>query len=135
MGQTGDWKTCIEFGKQTDSGDLAALVEPWYLAYVLLGASAAGLVPMLLPLAVYRSRGAALTARLSQGREGEGMGLFNATTGLAGITGAALGGWVTERWGYHIALGLPVVGIALGSLLALTVRPVRRSHLDLCPGE
>jgi len=36
--------------------------------------------------------GTALTARLSQGEEGEGMGLFNATTALAGVTGAALGG-------------------------------------------
>jgi MFS transporter, DHA1 family, tetracycline resistance protein len=79
--------------------------------------------------------GTALTARLSQGAEGEGMGLFNAATALAGVTGAALGGWVAERWGYHIALGLPVVGIALGLLLTLTVRPVRRSHFDLCSGE
>ena len=63
------------------------------------------------------------------------MGLFNATSALAGVTGAALGGWVAERWGYHIALGLPVVSSALGLLLALTVRPVRRSHLNLCPGE
>jgi MFS family permease len=68
--------------------------------------------------------GTALTARLSQGAEGEGMGLFNAATALAGVTGAALGGWVAEHWGYHIALGLPVVGIALGLLLTLTVRPV-----------
>jgi MFS transporter, DHA1 family, tetracycline resistance protein len=55
--------------------------------------------------------GTALTARLSQGGEGEGMGLFNATTALAGVTGAALGGWGAEYWGYHMALGLPVVGI------------------------
>jgi DHA1 family tetracycline resistance protein-like MFS transporter len=79
--------------------------------------------------------GTALTARLSRGGEGEGMGLFNASSALAGVTGAALGGWVAERWGYHIALGLPVVGIALGLLLTLTVRPVRRCHPDLCPGE
>jgi predicted MFS family arabinose efflux permease len=79
--------------------------------------------------------GTALTARLSQGVEGEGMGLFNAATALAGVTGAALGGWVAERWGYHIALGLPVVGIALGLLLMLTLRPVHRSHFDLCSGE
>jgi predicted MFS family arabinose efflux permease len=79
--------------------------------------------------------GTALTARLSQGGEGEGMGQFNAATALAGVTGAALGGWVAERWGSHIALGLPVVGIALGLLLTLMVRPVRRSHVDLCSGE
>ncbi|HEX9870907.1 MAG TPA: hypothetical protein VGC99_20400 [Candidatus Tectomicrobia bacterium] len=79
--------------------------------------------------------GTALTARLSHGGEGEGMGLFNATSAFASVTGAALGGWVAEYWGYHLALGLPVVGIALGLLLALTVRLVRRSHLDPCPGK
>jgi predicted MFS family arabinose efflux permease len=78
--------------------------------------------------------GTALTARLSHGGEGEGMGLFNAASALAGVTGAALGGWVAERWGAHLAVGLPVVGLALGLLLALTVRPVRRSPLDPCPG-
>ena len=34
-------------------------VEPWYMAYALLGASAEGVVPLLLPLAVYRSSGTA----------------------------------------------------------------------------
>jgi MFS family permease len=75
--------------------------------------------------------GTALIARLSREAEGEGMGLFNATTALAGVTGAALGGWVAEYWGYHIALGLPVVGIALGLLLVLMVGPARRSHLAI----
>jgi predicted MFS family arabinose efflux permease len=93
------------------------------------------LIVVILCWSLLSVSGTALTARLSQGGEGEGMGLFNATTALAGVTGAALGGWVAEYWGYHIALGLPLVGIALGLLLALTVRPVRRSHLDLCPGE
>jgi MFS transporter, DHA1 family, tetracycline resistance protein len=79
--------------------------------------------------------GTALTARLSRGSEGEAMGLFNATTARAGVTGAALGGWVAERWGYRMALGLPVVGVALSLFLALMVRPVHRSHLDPCPGE
>jgi predicted MFS family arabinose efflux permease len=73
--------------------------------------------------------GTALTAQLSQGREGEGMGLFNATTAFAGVTGAALGGWVAEYGGYHITVGLPVVCIVPGLLLALTVRPASQS----CP--
>jgi MFS family permease len=92
-------------------------------------------IVMILSWSLLSVSGTGLTARFSHGREGEGMGLFNATSALAGVTGAALGGWVAERWGYHIALGLPVVSIALGLLLALTVRPVRRSHLTPCPGE
>ena len=88
-GTDSDWKICIEFGSQRTAETWRRWVESWYLAYALLGASAAGLVPMLLPLAVHHSRGVAYV------------------------------GWV----------------IALGLLLALTVRPVRRSHLDPCPGK
>jgi MFS family permease len=75
--------------------------------------------------------GTASTAQLSRGGEGEGMGLFNATTALAGVTGAALGGWVAERWGYHMVLSLPVVGIALGLFLVLMVGSARRGHLAI----
>jgi MFS family permease len=78
--------------------------------------------------------GTALTARLSHGAEGEGMGLLNATTALAGVTGAALGGWVAEHWGYHVALALPLVGVSLGLLLALTFRQGHRLPLDPGPG-
>jgi hypothetical protein len=34
------------------------------------------------------------------------------------------------RWGYHITLGLPVVSIALGLFLALTVRHTPRTRLN-----
>lgn len=75
--------------------------------------------------------GTALVAHLSQMGEGEGMGLFNATTALAGITGSALGGWVAEQWGYQASLGLPVAGVAVGLLLT---RCIRRDHtLDRSP--
>jgi polyferredoxin len=30
-------------------------IEPWYLAYALLGATSAGLIPILLPVAVSRA--------------------------------------------------------------------------------
>jgi MFS family permease len=63
--------------------------------------------------------GTALMARLSHAGEGEGMGLLSATTALAGIAGAALGGWAAELWGYRLALALPVIGVGLGLLLAL----------------
>ena len=166
-------------------------VEPWYVAYALLGAAAAGLVPILLPLAVSRAGGAsdaglavaafslggltapvwsalgvrllaflgllglglihtgaaawlalpkggfallaflfvvlawsllsvggtALTARLSPVGEGEGIGIFNAVTALAGVVGAALGGWVAGQWGYNAVSGLAAGGVGLGLLL------------------
>jgi MFS family permease len=62
--------------------------------------------------------GTALTAQLSPANEGQAMGLFNATTAVAGVLGAALGGWGAGRWGYAAALGLAVLGVAGGLTLA-----------------
>ncbi|HSB80927.1 MAG TPA: hypothetical protein VLM91_19260 [Candidatus Methylomirabilis sp.] len=49
--------------------------------------------------------GTALTAELSPGGEGQAMGLFNATTAVAGVIGAALGGWVAGRGGTLLPWG------------------------------
>jgi MFS family permease len=68
--------------------------------------------------------GTALTARLAQKNEGEGIGLFHATSALAGVVGAALGGWVAAHAGYHAAVGLAVVGVALGLTLSSALCPV-----------
>jgi MFS transporter, DHA1 family, tetracycline resistance protein len=65
--------------------------------------------------------GTALTAQLSPVTEGEGMGIFNAATALAGVIGAALGGWIAGRWGYASVIGFAVVGVAGG--LPLTIAP------------
>ena len=63
-----------------------------------------------------------LTAHLSPDNEGEGMGLFNAITALAGVLGAALGGWLATQWGYHATSGLAVASLTIGLSLSLTVR-------------
>jgi MFS family permease len=62
--------------------------------------------------------GTALTAQLSPANEGQAMGLFNATTAVAGVLGAVLGGWCAGRWGYAAALGPAVLGVAGGLMLA-----------------
>jgi predicted MFS family arabinose efflux permease len=64
--------------------------------------------------------GTALTAQLSRSNEGEGMGVFNAVTALAGVIGAALGGWVAGRWGYNGATVVAIGGVATGLLLSIT---------------
>jgi len=64
-----------------------------------------------------------LTAHFAPDHEGAGMGLLHATTALAGVCGATLGGWLAARWGYHAALGLAVAGLTLGLCLSLTIRP------------
>jgi DHA1 family tetracycline resistance protein-like MFS transporter len=63
--------------------------------------------------------GTALTARLTIISEGEGMGLYNAITALAGVAGAALGGWSSGQWGYIAAPALAGGSVALGLLLVL----------------
>jgi MFS family permease len=74
--------------------------------------------------------GTALAAELSPLGEGEGMGLFNATSAVAGVIGSAAGGWIAGRWGYPPAVGLAVLGVGCGLTLALGIRagePVERA--------
>jgi DHA1 family tetracycline resistance protein-like MFS transporter len=73
--------------------------------------------------------GTALAADLSSLGEGEGLGIFNAATAVAGTLGAALGGWVAGQWGYAAVSIMATVGVALGLALTLAIRsnrPVRR---------
>jgi DHA1 family tetracycline resistance protein-like MFS transporter len=63
-------------------------VEPWYLAYALLGATAAGLAPILLPLAVSHTGSATH------------IGLVMAAVSLGGLT-APLWGGLADRYRLH----------------------------------
>ena len=66
--------------------------------------------------------GTALAADLSPVGEGEGMGIFNAVNALAGVVGAALGGWVAGSWGYATTSIVAVAGVASGLILSLLFR-------------
>ncbi len=61
----------------------------------------------------------ALVAQMFSRRqsEGEGLGLFNAVTALAGVVGCAGGGWAAGAWGYgaipFVALGGSAAGLAV----------------------
>jgi DHA1 family tetracycline resistance protein-like MFS transporter len=70
--------------------------------------------------------GTALTARLSPVGGGEGMGIFNASTALAGTIGAVLGGWVSAHWGYNGAIALAIVGVACGLVFTFAKRAAHR---------
>jgi MFS family permease len=58
--------------------------------------------------------GTALAARLSTIAEGQGLGIFNALTAIAGMLGAVLGGWAAGVWGYSSIVVLALIGVALG---------------------
>jgi DHA1 family tetracycline resistance protein-like MFS transporter len=61
--------------------------------------------------------GTALAAQLSPVGEGEGLGIFNAVSALAGVLGAAMGGWAATRWGYASVPLLGIIGLGLGLAL------------------
>lgn len=66
--------------------------------------------------------GTDLAATLSTAGEGEGLGIFNAITALAGVIGAILGGWVAGIWGYNATPIVAVVGLALSLLLSAMLK-------------
>ncbi len=65
--------------------------------------------------------GTAVTSELSKSNEGEGLGVFNAATAVAGVLGAVIGGWLAGEYGYDaipiFALISITGGLAIVSLL------------------
>ena len=66
--------------------------------------------------------GTALAAQLAPGEKGEALGLFNASSSLAGAVGAFIGGWAMEMVGYGtvcmvgaVVVGLVVICLGVGS--------------------
>ena len=108
-----------------------------WLAYVLLfvlgftslgiknGLAMIGLAGVVGAWSVISVSGTALAAQLSQQDEGEGMGIFNAATSLAGVIGAVLGGWIAGQWGYFYITALAIGGIGIGFLLSTLIPVVR----------
>ncbi len=84
---------------------LALMHPPGQGALALLAFGAVVLAWSLLSVG-----GTALAAELPHIGEGEALGLFNAATALAGVIGAALGGWIAGRWGVAAAVGLALLG-------------------------
>jgi DHA1 family tetracycline resistance protein-like MFS transporter len=101
---------------------LLAFLSLWVLGVTHFGQGWLALIGFLfvvLAWSLLSVSATALTAQLSSANEGEGMGIFNATTALAGVIGAALGGWIAAHWGYNGASVLAAGCVALG--LALTI--------------
>ena len=86
------------------------------------GLALVGFVFIVLAWSLLSVGGTALTAQLSPVGEGEGMGIFNAATALAGVLGAALGGVLAGTWGYAAVPAWGIVGVAFGFLLLGVVR-------------
>ncbi len=62
--------------------------------------------------------GTTLTAQLAPGEKGEALGLFNASSSLAGAVGAFLGGWAMEAVGFGTVCLVGAVVVAIAALLS-----------------
>ncbi|MDD8018086.1 MAG: MFS transporter [Bacteroidota bacterium] len=69
--------------------------------------------------------GTAVTAQYSRSNEGEGLGIFNATTAVAGVIGALLGGWLAAQFGYDTVPILGLIGIAVGIVIIFAISKIR----------
>ncbi|MHB1515144.1 MAG: MFS transporter [Acidiferrobacteraceae bacterium] len=77
--------------------------------------------------------GTALAGRLSPLSEGEAIGLFNASTAIATISGTLAGGPLAATLGYAAVLGLGVIGIGLAWLPALTRHSIHPEPVGSSP--
>ena len=73
-----------------------------------------GFLVVVLAWSLLSVSGTALAAQLSPTGEGNGIGIFNASSALAGVVGAAGGGWLAKQWGEDAVTIFGVVGIVIG---------------------
>ncbi len=64
----------------------------------------------------------ALVAKLSPAAEGEGIGVFNAVTAVAGVIGSVAGGWAASLWGYSAVPVIALAGVAAGLIMMSAFR-------------
>jgi MFS family permease len=79
--------------------------------------------------------GTALAAELAPGEKGEALGLFNASSSLAGATGAFLGGWATGTFGYGKVCLVGTIAVALALLLSGDGNAKRRTAAGMLANQ
>jgi MFS family permease len=75
-----------------------------------------GFVVLVMAWPLLGVSGTALAAQLAPGEKGEALGLFNASSSLAGAVGAVLGGWAMEAVGYGSVCMVSAVVVSLAVL-------------------
>jgi MFS family permease len=76
----------------------------------------AGFAALVIAWPLLGVSGTALTAQLAPGEKGEALGLFNASSSLAGAVGAMLGGWAIQAVGFGIVCTVAAAVVALAAL-------------------
>jgi predicted MFS family arabinose efflux permease len=77
-----------------------------------------GFVMLVLAWPLLGVSGTALAAELAPGEKGEAIGLFNASSSLAGAVGALIGGWATQAYGFGAVCLVGTVLVGLAALLS-----------------
>ena len=80
----------------------------------------AGFVVLVIAWPLLGVSGTALAAQLAPGEKGEALGLFNASSSLAGAVGAFVGGWAMEAVGYGTVCVIAAVVVAIAALCSST---------------
>lgn len=88
-----------------------------------------GFVVLVLAWPLLGVSGTALAAELAPGEKGEALGLFNASSSLAGAVGAFLGGWGMEMAGYGTVCLVSAVAVALAALCSAGVAATSQARL------
>jgi MFS family permease len=78
-----------------------------------------GFVALVLAWPLLGVSGTALVAELASGEKGEALGLFNASSSLAGAVGAFLGGWAMDAVGFGAVCSGAAIVVALTALCAV----------------
>jgi MFS family permease len=85
-----------------------------------------GFVALVLAWPLLAVSGTALAAELAPTEKGEALGLFNASSSLAGAVGAFLGGWGMEVAGYATVCIVAAFPVGLAMLTAVFIARPRR---------
>ncbi len=72
--------------------------------------------------------GTEMTSELSRSNEGEGLGLYNAATSIAGVLGAVLGGALADRFGYSAIQIFALISIGLGLVIVTLIPTVAQKE-------
>ena len=90
----------------------------------------AGFVVLVVAWPLLGVGGTALAAQLAPGEKGDALGLFNASSSLAGAVGAFLGGWAMDTVGYGAVCMVGAVIVGLAALCSGGQRHVRACDLE-----
>jgi len=108
----------LRAGLAVRAAAIAILAAAFLSPFPGVTAALAGFVVLVLAWPLLGVSGTALVAELACGEKGEALGLFNASSSLAGAAGAFLGGWVMETSGYGMVCLLSALLVALATLFS-----------------